>query len=232
MSPIDSSHDRVPIGENYKCANGWEWFPDKKHIKADIESLIAFLRGKCDSVLDIPCGVGSISAGLAKAGFEVTGTDANPFFIAAARSRCRKCEFVRGDMREFSSENRFGCVLNWYTSFGYFSDVENRELVRKFAGLLEDGGILIIETENMLGSGEIRAEDMVQGMGWDRERRCAVHSNTADPSDTCVYEIRFYSADEMRGMMEDAGLREFRMYSDRFSPYRNDSDRVIYVGRR
>ncbi len=223
---------RAPIGENYRCANESEWFPDRDHIKADIKSLISFLKGRCDSVLDIPCGVGSISAGLSKAGFDVTGTDANPFFIAAARSRCGRCDFFCSDMRDFSSGKRFGCVLNWYTSFGYFSDGENRALIGKFAGLLEEDGILIIETENMLGTSRVMDEEMVQNMAWDPERRCAVHANTADPSDPTGYEIRFYSASEIREMMEDAGLREFKVYSDRFSPYREDSDRVIYVGKK
>ena len=232
MPVIDPDRERIPLGENYLCANMSEWFPDRKHTEADIRSLIRFLRGKCGSVLDIPCGTGSISAGLAEAGFRVTGAEINPVFVAAAKNRCGKCEFIRSDMRDFSSEKKFGCVLNWYTSFGYFSDGENRSLVKRFASMLEDSGILIIETENMLGTEAVPEENMVYGMSWDPERRCAVHMNTADPSDPAGYEIKFYTIPEMKEMMEDAGLSGFEVYSDRFSPYRRDSERVIYVGKK
>jgi SAM-dependent methyltransferase len=96
-------------------------------------------------ILDAPCGHGRIAHRLAARGFRVTGLDNNARFLELARSRAASVEYVEGDLRELPFEGRFDAVINWFTSFGYFDDDTNRELLAGFRRALRPGGVLLLE---------------------------------------------------------------------------------------
>jgi SAM-dependent methyltransferase len=96
-------------------------------------------------ILDAPCGHGRIADRLAARGFRVTGLDNNARFLELARSRAAPVEYVEGDLRELPFEGRFDAVINWFTSFGYFDDDTNRELLAGFRRALRPGGVLLLE---------------------------------------------------------------------------------------
>ena len=54
---------------------------------------------------------------------------------AASRSTTRRatCAVSRGS-------DRFDALVNWFTSFGYFSDAQNKAVLREFHGALKPGG--------------------------------------------------------------------------------------------
>ncbi|MGW3473529.1 class I SAM-dependent methyltransferase [Saccharopolyspora sp. NPDC000995] len=56
----------------------------------------------------------------------MTGLDCPPLFLdeagADAEARGVQVEYVHGDMRVLPWVGRFDVVINWFTSFGYFSD--------------------------------------------------------------------------------------------------------------
>ena len=52
------------------------------------------------------------------------------------------------DLRSIEFENEFHAIYNWFNSFGYFSDGENAEVVRRFARALRPGGRLLIDHLN------------------------------------------------------------------------------------
>jgi len=49
------------------------------------------------------------------------------------------------DMRSLPYNNEFDVILNWYTSFGYFTDEENKIVIQNFYKALTKKGILIID---------------------------------------------------------------------------------------
>jgi 2-polyprenyl-3-methyl-5-hydroxy-6-metoxy-1,4-benzoquinol methylase len=105
-------------------------------------------------ILDCPCGHGRISNLLAERGFRLTGLDATELFLERARedaaARGVEVEYVHGDMRELPWRDRFDGLLNWFTSFGYFSDEENKAVLRGFHDALKPGGRFVLETQNIM----------------------------------------------------------------------------------
>ena len=107
---------------------------------------------KGQSVLDVPCGAGRTAVALARLGLKVTGVDLRAKFVGRARRRFRKERlsgtFLTGDMRELDFSKEFHAVVNWFGSFGYFSDEENLDVVRRFARALRPGGRVLIDMVN------------------------------------------------------------------------------------
>jgi ubiquinone/menaquinone biosynthesis C-methylase UbiE len=105
-------------------------------------------------VLDLACGHGRIANGLAQRGARVTGLDLTPLFLERARedagARGVEVSYVSGDMRSLPwPDGRFDRVLSWFTSFGYFADDENRQVLREARRVLRPRGMLLIENNNL-----------------------------------------------------------------------------------
>src|SRR5262252_5968728 len=96
-------------------------------------------------LLDLACGHGRIANPLAERGVRVTGLDATPLFLDVARAdaaeRGVEVEYVEGDMRSIPWVARFDRVLCWFTSFGYFSDDENRRVLVGAFEAVRPGGL-------------------------------------------------------------------------------------------
>lgn len=120
----------------------------------DVETITGLLELEPGAeVLDCPCGHGRISNALAQRGFHVTGLDASALFLERARTDAAALgvdvEYVHGDMRKLPWRGRFQALVNWFTSFGYFSDEQNKAVLREFHDALRPGGRLILETQNI-----------------------------------------------------------------------------------
>jgi SAM-dependent methyltransferase len=102
------------------------------------------------SILDAPCGHGRIANALASDGFSVTGIDATPLFLDRARSDARtlgvEVDYALGDLRALPVSGPYDAAVCWFTSFGYFDDVDNRRTLEEFARVLRPGAKLLIET--------------------------------------------------------------------------------------
>src|SRR6266545_6206025 len=103
-------------------------------------------------LLDLACGHGRIANPLAERGVRVTGLDATTLFLELARAdaaeRGVEVEYVEGDMRSIPWSGRFDRVLNWFTSFGYFGDDDNRRVLHEAYEALKPGGLLAVEVNN------------------------------------------------------------------------------------
>ena len=119
--------------------------------------------------MDLCCGMGRISAELARRGFSVTGVDLSEAMLEAAREdaayECLDIEYVHSDARAFRRPNFFDTAINLYISFGYFEDPADDLLVaRNVCESLKPGGSFIIET---LGK-EIAVRDFTPGEWFER----------------------------------------------------------------
>jgi cyclopropane fatty-acyl-phospholipid synthase-like methyltransferase len=116
-------------------------------------SAVARLSGLApgSAVLDLPCGPGRHVVPLAARGFRVTGVDLSEAYLRQARARLAArdldAELVRADMRRFSGVARFDLALNLYTSFGYFGEASEDQLVLDgLQASLRPGGRLVLES--------------------------------------------------------------------------------------
>ena len=103
-------------------------------------------------VLDVACGHGRIANRLAERGCRVTGLDASPLFLELAQADAGRrgvaVEYVEGDMRRLPWRGRFDRAVNWFTSFGYFSDDVDRQVLREVCDALRPGGRLVLDVHN------------------------------------------------------------------------------------
>jgi 2-polyprenyl-3-methyl-5-hydroxy-6-metoxy-1,4-benzoquinol methylase len=126
----------------------------RANTEADVDTIVRLLELETGAeILDCPCGHGRISNALAARGFRVTGIDASELFLDQARTEAQTqgldVEYVQGDMRKLPWPGRFDALVNWFTSFGYFSDGQNKAVLRQFHDALRPGGRLVLDTQNI-----------------------------------------------------------------------------------
>ena len=104
-----------------------------------------------NKILDMGCGRGRHAVYLNAKGMDVTGIDIAPESIAYARQfENERLHCYVHDMRESFRTHEFCCVLNLFTSFGYFeTEAENIQVVRAAAQALRKGGKLVIDFMNI-----------------------------------------------------------------------------------
>ena len=115
-----------------------------------IESSLGVERGS--TVLDLACGTGRHAAELAARGYEVVGFDLSLAMLARAgdeaQERGAKLNLVQGDMREMSFEQQFDGIYCWNTSFGYFDEEKNADVIARIHTALKAGGQLLLDVMN------------------------------------------------------------------------------------
>lgn len=105
------------------------------------------------AILDVGCGAGRHSLGLAALGHRVTGIDWSACLVEAAAKSARDtgahAVFQRGDMRAMRFRSRFDAAVNLFTSFGYFeTEQEDVNVLRGIRRALKPGGVFLIDILN------------------------------------------------------------------------------------
>jgi SAM-dependent methyltransferase len=148
------------------CPDKKEWFATwfdstyyhqlyahRSHDEASafIPKLVEFLQiEEGGRVLDLACGKGRHSFELAKLGLMVTGVDLSPCSIAEARQhQTEHVVFEVQDMRDLKFPKPFHCILNLFTSFGYFEDdADNALVLSQVYRHLQPGGLFVLDYFN------------------------------------------------------------------------------------
>lgn len=87
-------------------------------------------KEKSSQILDLACGRGRHARYLNSQGYEVQGWDISEESIAdAKRYETDTLKFEVHDMRKPFLSSKFDIILNLFTSFGYFENVSENELV-------------------------------------------------------------------------------------------------------
>lgn len=196
------------------------------------------------SVLDAPCGSGRISLHLARSGCEVTGIDLRPQFVRRARDRFRQ-EGLEGrfrtmDLREIHFVEEFHAVVNWFGSFGYFSDAENADLLQRYCRALRPGGRLLVEQVNRERilrnfAGELRVGDLTTRNRWDAktERIISEHIVSGTRGSASLSSMRLYTPTQMKTLFSKSGLAlEAILGHPDGDALRRSSGRMVIVGRK
>lgn len=201
-------------------------------------------------VLDLCCGVGRHSLEFARKGFRVTGVDITASYLEAARESAQteglELTFIRADARRFSQPEAFALCVNLGASFGYFSDPkEDLALLRRCRKNLAPGGFLVLETIGKeTAARTFVPEECIERHGWEVRARYSVVGEweklgnrwTARNQDSFIereFEIRLYSAFELRMLLARAGFGNIRIYGSLSGrPYDQDADMLVAVAQR
>jgi len=124
----------------------------------DILSLLDIQGYKPKRVLDLNCGIGRHSIELGKRGINVLGTDLSPAYIEIAKKRAQKrkvedkVHFKVVDMRQIqtalSKEKPFDGILCLWTSFGFYDDDTNDDILRQCLKLVKPSGFFALDIVN------------------------------------------------------------------------------------
>ena len=219
--------------------------------------LIQFSAELCDkphypNILDLPCGHGRHSIEFARRGLRVVGVDLNeePLEKAywAAREAGVKVDLRRVDMREIEFREEFDAVFNLWTSFGYFeNETEDQLVLDRAYRALRPGGAFVLETVNLyavlrrfeprswheLGDGRMLLEERSfdpftarMTSGWTLIEPTGERVEMA-------FVTRAYTLVELVRMLTSVGFEVERAFGDyQGSDYAIDSRRMIVIARR
>ena len=222
------------------------WLKDDDTGKDEASFIKRALRlRKGQSVLDAPCGAGRIAIHLAKAGCLVIGVDLRETFIRRAQLRFRKertsGSFKVMDLRDLNFNGKFHAVFNWFGSFGYFSDEENLELLRRYVSVLKPGGRLLIDQpnrENILRHfrhSDQRGNVKMSTKWYPQTQRVETLWSCNLQSESRPYRssIRLYTPAQFCQLFGRVGLEIESLYdSEEGGQYHRASHRISVVGRK
>jgi ubiquinone/menaquinone biosynthesis C-methylase UbiE len=192
-----------------------------------VKQLLGLRKGH--RVLDCPCGQGRLTLPLAAMGLAMTGLDITASFLRQGRAEAArqglKVNFIRQDMRHIGFDAQFDAVVNWFTSFGYFSDPGNLDFLRRARRALRPGGQLLLEVLNKswvmnhfqsAHDETINSVRIVSRCRWD-QRTGRMHNVwklfQGGRSETLRFNLRIFSGPELRVLLRQAGFRDIRLFA-------------------
>jgi ubiquinone/menaquinone biosynthesis C-methylase UbiE len=200
-------------------------------------------------ILDTGCGIGRHSIELAKRGFKVLGIDTNQKYLDIALEKAKALSldnvtFALMDMRNLNEEEVFDGVINLWSSFGYFDDEANEEIVKNFYKVVHKNGKVIIDIENR----DYILKFFIRETFKEKEDGVFIlERRKFDPVTSIVTthryiignglrkeylrHIRIYSLTEMINIFKRAGFEEIEYFGNyNGEKFYTDSERIIIIG--
>jgi len=242
-------------------SHGGEWFKrwfnssfyhklyserNEKEAADFIDELIKELQpGPNACMLDLGCGNGRHSKYLSSKGFDVTGIDLASSSIREARKwQNDSLRFYRQDMRTRFGESYFDFVLSFFTSFGYFDNPEDDDVVLgNITRALKPGGMLMMDYINApfaekktIASEQKEIDGIVYSITrWNDEKyfykKIAIGEDILGEPIEYTERVRKYSLDDFYYRFAKHGLQVEQVFGDyQLNEYEKEtSPRIILV---
>jgi SAM-dependent methyltransferase len=200
-------------------------------------------------VLDLGCGTGRHAIDLTRRGYNVVGFDLSLAMLARAADeaseRGQQLNFVQGDMRDMTFEDTFDGVYCWNTSFGFFEEEKNAQVISRVHKALKSGGMLLLDVANrdyllrqqpslawFEGEGCICMDEM--SLDWITSRMKVKRTMMMDDGRTreIEYSIRVYALHELGKILHEQGFRVAEISGRTGTPgvfFGNDSPRTLIL---
>jgi 2-polyprenyl-6-hydroxyphenyl methylase/3-demethylubiquinone-9 3-methyltransferase len=174
LNPVRLAYIRDRIDQHWQC---------DEHVRRPLEGRTA---------LDVGCGAGLLAEPLARLGARVTGIDAAPELIEAARAHAAG-QGLEIDYRAVPVEEVEG-QFDLVTALEVIEHVADpAAFVRALAARLAPGGLMILSTPNATGWSKLLTITLAEGLG-------RIPKGTHDFAS-------FIAPERMRGLLETAGLK-------------------------
>ncbi|MFJ7305910.1 SAM-dependent methyltransferase [Streptomyces sp. NPDC099088] len=202
-------------------------------------------------ILDVPCGSGRHTLGLAARGHRVTGIDLSHEAITHARRTAETsgltADFVQADMRETPRDGSYDAIVCMGNSFGYLDYPDLRTFLEGLSSTVRSGGGLVVDFM-------ATAESLLPGYGDDPRTMqtgdiTAVVASRYDVTDSCqISDYTFsrgdevfraearhhvYTSAQIGHLLTDAGFTDVRRFAGpEGEPYEFGSSRMLLTARR
>ena len=209
-----------------------------------IESL-ARLKDLQGPILDCGCGTGRYTRLLREKGHIVHGLDYSPDLLRqAATTDLGKGGWVRGDMLRLPFVEVFTRVLSLFTSFGYFEEKQNRQVLQGMVSSLREGGLLYLDFLNAKRVVSSDWEEYKRGELSFRSRKIITEGRQDVLKDVQVYReedlltsyqerVKLYEQDWFEENLEAQGARLLKVFGDYSgAPYGSESPRLIILAQK
>jgi SAM-dependent methyltransferase len=226
-----------------------ELYPHRDEEEADRAVALIVAQANLapgSAALDLACGAGRHVAALAAAGLQAMGLDlSHDLLRLAARDGL---PVIRGDMRQLPvASGSLGLVTSFFTSFGYFEEpAEDEMVVEEVRRVLRPGGLFAVD---FLNADRVRAElrqrdeielgrrrvvqtrELVEGGTMVQKRIEIVEQGRSQPR-VFMERVRLYTADDLEGLMKRHGMRLEAAFGDyEGGPIGPRAPRAILLGR-
>lgn len=216
--------------------------------KIQVDLLIDSLSlGVGDQILDVCCGKGRHAIELARKGFSLAALDFVPTYLEeiqqiAIHENLALQTFTM-DVRNISFEHQFDKAYLMFTSFGYFSDLENNQLLMNLNMALKKGGLLLIDIENRdyILKNFIYEKWREKEFGLLLERHKYFPETSHQTTRRIQYfkdgtqkeshrDLRLYSLHELLAIASKANLKVVKIMGDyNAKPFQINSPRIIAI---
>jgi SAM-dependent methyltransferase len=183
-------------------------------------------------ILDLACGFGRHTLELAKRGYDMVGLDLSlPLLqkgLNEAQKRNLSIKFIHGDVRELNFTAVFDAAFSYHTSFGYFDDKTNFDVLCGIHRALKNGGRFLLETINRdyviqqtpgrkwwEGADCIFLEETNFNFQTSvlHTKRSFIYDDGRPPWEQNIY-IRLFSLHELKNLFQHAGLHIIEVSGD------------------
>lgn len=128
-------------------------------------------------LLDLACGTGTLSKLLSDKGYEVTGIDLSDEMLSLADNKCAgKVKFLKGDISNFSLDEKFDFCLCSLDSINHLNDYDDvKSCFSSVYQCLNSGGIFVFDVntlykhEFILGDNTFAFDEEDFFLCWDNE---------------------------------------------------------------
>ncbi|MEU7146049.1 methyltransferase domain-containing protein [Nocardia sp. NPDC046473] len=230
-------------------------FPELDHelTATEVSTMVELTELKPGmAVLDAPCGHGRHANAFAARGYAVVGVDRDERFLATAKRDAAdlgaEVDYRSLDLREMTFQAEFDAAISWYSSFGYFDDETDREILRRYRVALRPGGRFLLDMQSpyrlipslrnnynshtyVLRRGDDIALDVLEldavASRFYAERitiRGSAHQRAR-------YCVRMFTAPEILEWFRTAGFAEARVVDETGGDFTVTSRRLRVIGR-
>ncbi len=217
---------------------------------AEVSALVSLLELSVPmEILDLACGFGRHANRLAALGHTVTGIDLTPGFLEIARQDAEKrnvsVRYQQGDMRTLTFDDKFDRLMLLFTSFGYFTDEVNLQVLINTRRALKPGGLLIFDSQNrdallkgmrpysvIEKDGNLMIDrlsfDSLQGRFYNQ--RIVIRDGIRKDK---PFFVRLYNPNEIEAMLSQAGMKLHHIYAGlEGKEFTSDAHRMVVIARK
>lgn len=221
---------------------------DAEEARQAVDLVLRSLGSIEGPILDVACGAGRHMREFAGRGIPAIGLDLSITLLREGKAAERDLMLTQADMRSLPfADGSFAVVVNFFTSFGYFAQPEEDEIVlNEIRRVLRPGGRFMLDflnaerVRNHLVSKDTRYVDgrlvtqkrRLEDDGKVVVKEIRMSEGELDERPITFYErVRLYSPEELSTMLRMACLEPTKTFGDYSGgPACSDCPRYILMG--